>query len=159
MHADPPLTLRRQVADGGLQALARGLRATSCRVRLEYLGLGDNLFGDVGVLALTEAIRSGRGLSRLAGLWLADNEGVADTGVVALAKALETKPIQNLYLHNTSMRIAGWEAVIMSLPFYPQMKLLVLGRVVTRSMHRMISWTLQTMREIHAREVSVSCWD
>ncbi len=145
---------RNQVADGGLESLAHSLQATTCRARIEYLGLGDNLFGDAGVLALTDAIRHGRGLCKLAGLWLADNDGVADTGVVALASALERSPMQNLYLHNTSMHRAGWQAMIMSLPFYPEIKLLVLGRVVT-SMHRMIDWTLQSIRERHRREISV----
>jgi len=146
---------RNQVGDAGLVALAQGMQATRCQLRLQYLGLGDNLIGNDGLVALSRAIlQSGSGLSKLAGLWLADNEAIADEGIIALASAIQVIPIQNLYLQNTSMSQIGWQAIVCSLPFCSSLNLLVLGRVAME-MHKMLDWTLQTIREREHRELSV----
>ena len=145
---------RNQVGDAGLAAIARSTSSAGCKLGLEYLGLGDNLIGDAGLIALAHAIRSGKGLSRLGGLWLGDNEKIADAGVSALASALERSSMANLYLHNTGMGTAGWQVIVCCLTFAPEMKMLVLGQVEA-GMHQLIEWATCTIQR-SGREMIIS---
>lgn len=111
---------RNQIADYGLDMLARSFYDRNCRLRLQYLGLGDNYIGNRSVTSLSHALHHGRGLSNLNGLWLADNDAISDHGIARLMDGLcWNSPMQHLYLHSTSMKEAGWRAVVRALPSLP----------------------------------------
>ena len=57
-----------KVGDDGLSALSTAWQAPRCRMRLEYLGLGDNVIGDRGLQRFSQALANGPGLARLSGV-------------------------------------------------------------------------------------------
>ena len=82
-HASFPC--RNYIGDKGASALAGALQLAG--VKLDGLGLGDNLITDKGATHLAEACGSGKTALRQLHLF---NNSIADAGAIALAHALGT---------------------------------------------------------------------
>ena len=148
-----------QLGDTAIVALMSAIRDWRCRARLEYLGLGGNEIGDIGARALGNAMMHGTGLSRLHGLWLADNDKITDSGALALAKGLEhSGRLQNLYLHGLSVHQVGMDALILAIARQHDLRCCVLGRASPETIRR-IQDLQAILRHVTARDdIFISSW-
>jgi len=110
-------------------------------------------------LALASAVANADGLSRLHGLWLADNSAVNDAGALGLAGSLRvTGRIRELFVQGLSISDDGLGAIIDSLSHLPELRHCVLGRASPEMMSR-VELTQASMRSTYRREdLVIAAW-
>ena len=148
-----------KIGDVGVEALASMAFDPLTRARLEYLGLGANRFGDKGTAALARAIEHSAGLSKLHGLWLADNPNVGDDGAIALAAAFRASGrLRELFIHGLGFHYEGCSAIVESLPYLWDLRRCVIGRCCPELLRR-IERVQQLMRfDTQRPDVVVCSW-
>ena len=147
------------LSDSAVVALSCALADPGCSAHLEYLGLGSNRIGDDGAAALSDAMAYAPGLSRLHGLWLADNADITDQGAIALAGGIQkSEQLHELYVHGLGIHQTGCDAFIDAIKHLPRLRRCVLGRATPEAINR-IAALQQRMRNMTDRQdVVISSW-
>ena len=150
---------RNNVGDEGMAAIADATFASTFVARPTYLGLGANLIGNPGTVALARAISYGTGLSNLQGIWVADNHHITDTGAVALANAIGyAGKMTEMFVYGTNMKGPGIDAFITAIRRLPSFRKAVLGRVSPHIYDLVEIMQAQLRRTTGNRDLVISAW-
>lgn len=150
---------RNRVGDDGLAAISDASFADGFVARPTYIGLGANLIGNPGTVALSRAIAFGAGLSSLQGVWVADNHRITDTGAVALANAIGQSPrFTEIFVYGTNMKSTGIDAFITALQKLPELRKAVIGRVTPPEYDLLDILQSKLRRDRSRGDLVIACW-